>query len=88
MIDESWFGGSPAVGQLSADEQAAYLRAVDDPDAPPATDAAGESAERFRLWGTGPRPFEHTGSAVGYIQRQATSTTRSSIRGNSGPSGP
>jgi hypothetical protein len=89
MIDDSWFGAAPTVGQLSDDEKAAYLRAVDDPDAPPlagaagpdlaaavagvdgADAAAGLSAERFgglRLWFRDPRPFEHTGSAVGYIQ--------------------
>ena len=67
MIDESWFGSSPTVGQLSDDEKAAYLRAVDDPEAPPAA-GAGEPAERFRLWFTEDRPFDHTGSALGYIQ--------------------
>ena len=67
MIDESWFGRSPTVGQLGDDERAAYLRAVDDPEAPPAT-VAGESAERFRVSFTGERPFDHTGSALGYIQ--------------------
>ena len=67
MIDESWFGRSPTVGQLGDDERAAYLRAVDDPEAPPAT-VAGESAQRFRVSFTGERPFDHTGSALGYIQ--------------------
>jgi hypothetical protein len=67
VIDESWFGSSPTVGQLSDDEKAAYLRAVDDPEAPPAA-GAGESAERFRLPLTEERPFDHTGSALGYIQ--------------------
>ena len=36
MFDESWFGGMPAVGQLSDDEKAAYLAAVGGPEAPTA----------------------------------------------------
>jgi len=68
MIDEAWFCGSPTVGQLCDDEKAIYLRAVDDPDAPPVPEAVTESAERYRLWFTDKKPFDHTGSTVGYIQ--------------------
>jgi hypothetical protein len=67
VIEKSWFGESPTVGELSDDEKAAYLRAVGDPGAPPVAEAT-ESAERARLWFMDKRPFEHTGSAVGYIQ--------------------
>jgi hypothetical protein len=68
VIDASWFSASPTVGQLSDDEKAAYLRAIDDPEAPPGAEAPGDSAERFRLWFIDKKPFEHTGSAVGYIK--------------------
>jgi hypothetical protein len=71
VIDRSWFGGSATVAQLGDDEKAAYLRAVGDPDAPPLAETVPEADERFqipRLWFTDKRPFEHTGSAVGYIQ--------------------
>lgn len=79
VFDESWFGGIPAVGQLSDDEKVAYLTAVGDPEAPapmpvPAGAAgavAGEDVDRLtlpRLPFRPKRPFEHTGSMVGYIQ--------------------
>jgi hypothetical protein len=66
VFDESWFGGVPAVGELSDDEKAAYLREVGDPEALAA--AAGEPTDRLQLPFTTKRPFDHTGSAIGYIQ--------------------
>jgi hypothetical protein len=66
VFDESWFGGVPTVGQLSDEEKAAYLTAVGDPETLAAT--AGEPTDRLQLPFMAKRPFEHTGSTVGYIQ--------------------